>query len=80
MEECAGEVARGDVSAKVSAVGTPGAAQPTDVKPLVGGTIAALPVKEGDYVNAGDVLATLDEKSSRPRRRRPRPIISPTPP
>ncbi len=56
------EVARGDVSAKVSAVGTLEAAQPTDVKPLVGGTIAALPVKEGDYVNAGDVLATLDEK------------------
>ena len=55
------EVTRSDVSKVVSAVGTLEAAQPTDVVPLVGGTIAALPVKEGDYVNAGDVLATLDE-------------------
>jgi multidrug efflux pump subunit AcrA (membrane-fusion protein) len=55
------EVTRSDVSKVVSAVGTLDAAQPTDVKPLVGGTIVALPVKEGDYVSAGDVLATLDE-------------------
>lgn len=56
------EVTRGDVSKKISAIGALEAAQPTDVKPLVGGTIAALAVKEGDYVNAGDVLATLDKK------------------
>jgi multidrug efflux pump subunit AcrA (membrane-fusion protein) len=55
------EVTRSDVSKVVSAVGTLEAAQPTDVVPLVGGTIAALPVKEGDYVSAGDVLAVLDE-------------------
>jgi HlyD family secretion protein len=54
------EVERGDVSKVVSAVGILDASQPTDVVPLVGGTIAALPVKEGDYVSAGDVLATLD--------------------
>lgn len=56
------EVTRGDVSKAVSAVGTLDAAQPVDVTPLVGGTIAALNVKEGDYVNAGDVLATLDQQ------------------
>jgi multidrug efflux pump subunit AcrA (membrane-fusion protein) len=56
------EVTRSDVSKVVAAVGALEAAQPTDVVPLVGGTIAALPVKEGDYVNAGDVLATLDEQ------------------
>ncbi|MEW6555471.1 MAG: efflux RND transporter periplasmic adaptor subunit [Actinomycetota bacterium] len=55
------EVTRSDVSKVVSAIGSLEPAQPTDVVPLVGGTIAALPVKEGDYVNAGDVLATLDE-------------------
>jgi HlyD family secretion protein len=55
------EVTKGDVSKVVSAVGALEAAQPTDVTPLVGGTIAALPVQEGDYVSAGDVLATLDE-------------------
>ncbi|MBN2025978.1 MAG: efflux RND transporter periplasmic adaptor subunit [Actinobacteria bacterium] len=56
------EINRSDVSEVVSAVGTLEAAQPTDVVPLAGGTIAALPVQEGDYVNAGDVLATLDEQ------------------
>ena len=56
------EVTRGDVSKVVSAVGVLEAAQPVDVTPLVGGTIAALHVKEGDYVSAGDVLATLDER------------------
>ena len=55
------EVTKGDVSRVVSAVGTLDAAQPADVKPVVGGTIAALPVNDGDYVSAGDVLATLDE-------------------
>lgn len=54
------EVARGDVGRVVSAVGTLAAAQPVDVVPLVGGTIAGLPVQEGDYVKAGDVLCTLD--------------------
>ncbi|MBC7229824.1 MAG: efflux RND transporter periplasmic adaptor subunit [Actinobacteria bacterium] len=54
------EVTRGDVSRKVSAVGTLDAAQPVDVKPLVGGTITALHVKEGDYVTAGQAIATLD--------------------
>lgn len=56
------EVSRGDVSRLVSAVGTLEAAQPVDVVPPVGGTIAVLNVKEGDYVNAGDVLATLDQQ------------------
>ena len=56
------EITRSDVSKVVSAVGALEALQPTDVVPLVGGTIAALPVKEGDYVNAGDTLATLDEQ------------------
>lgn len=56
------EVARSDVSKVVSAVGALEAAEPTDVIPLVGGTIVALPVQEGDYVSAGDVLATLDEQ------------------
>jgi HlyD family secretion protein len=56
------EVTSSDVSKVVSAIGALEATQPTDVVPLVGGTIAALPVKEGDYVNAGDVLATLDER------------------
>ncbi len=56
------EITRGDVSKVVSAVGTLQALEPIDVVPLVGGTIVTLPVKEGDYVNAGDVLATLDEQ------------------
>lgn len=56
------EVTRGDFSKVVSAVGSLEAAQPVDVVPPVGGTITALPVKEGDYVSAGDVLATLDEQ------------------
>lgn len=54
------EVTRGDASRKVSAVGVLDAAQPVDVKPLVGGTITALHVKDGDYVTAGQPLATLD--------------------
>jgi len=56
------EVARGEVSKAVSAVGVLDAAQPVDVSPAVSGTIAALNVKEGDYVGAGDVLATLDKE------------------
>ncbi len=56
------EITRSDVSKMTSAVGALEASEPTDVVPPVGGTIAALPVKEGDYVNAGDTLATLDEQ------------------
>lgn len=56
------EVARGDASRVISAIGALEAGQPVDVIPLVGGTITALPVQEGDYVAAGDVLCTLDEK------------------
>lgn len=54
------EVTRGDASRQVSAVGTLDAAQPVDVKPMVGGTITALHVKEGDYIAAGQPIATLD--------------------
>ncbi|MDY6795643.1 MAG: efflux RND transporter periplasmic adaptor subunit [Actinomycetota bacterium] len=56
------EVTKGDVRGIVSAVGVLEAAQPTDVTPLVGGTIATLNVADGDYANAGDVLATLDQQ------------------
>ena len=56
------EVTRGDFGKVVSAVGSLEAAQPVDVVPLLGGTITALAVKDGDYVSAGDVLATLDER------------------
>ncbi len=56
------EVTRGDFGKVVSAVGSLETAQSVDVVPLVGGTIAALPVKAGDYVSAGDVLAVLDER------------------
>lgn len=56
------EVSRGDVSKVVSAVGKLEAGNPIDVLPPASGTIAALYVKEGDYVNVGDLLASLDQE------------------
>jgi multidrug efflux pump subunit AcrA (membrane-fusion protein) len=56
------EVARGDVSKVVTAVGVLDAASPVEVTPAVSATIVSLPVKDGDYVQAGDVLAVLDEQ------------------
>jgi len=56
------EVGRGDVSKVVTAVGTVEAASPVDVVFPVDATIAELRVKEGDYVCAGDVLASLDRE------------------
>jgi HlyD family secretion protein len=56
------EIAKGDVSKVVSAVGVLEAAEPVDVTPAVSATIVSLPVKEGDYVKAGDVLAVLDQQ------------------
>lgn len=56
------EVSRGDITRVVTAVGTLDAAQPVDVIPTASGTIAALHVRDGDYVQAGQVLATLDRE------------------
>lgn len=56
------EVGRGDVSKVVTAVGTVEAASPIDVVFPVDAVIAELRVKEGDYVCAGDVLASLDKE------------------
>jgi multidrug efflux pump subunit AcrA (membrane-fusion protein) len=56
------EVERGEFSDVVSAVGVLDAASPVDVNPTVSGTIVSLPAKEGDYVVAGDMLATLDQE------------------
>jgi len=56
------EVSRGDVSRTVTAVGKLEADNPVDVFPPASGTIAALHVKEGDHVEAGDLLASLDQE------------------
>ena len=56
------EVSRGDVSKVVTAVGTVEAASPVDVVFPVDATIAELCVAEGDYVSAGDVLASLERE------------------
>ncbi len=56
------EVGRSDVSKVVTAVGTVEAASPVDVAFPVDAVIAELRVKEGDYVCAGDVLASLDKE------------------
>lgn len=54
------EVSNGELTKTVSAAGVLNAAQPIDVVPQTGATIVGLPVKDGDYVNAGDILAILD--------------------
>ncbi|MGQ9476202.1 MAG: efflux RND transporter periplasmic adaptor subunit [Actinomycetota bacterium] len=59
------EVSRGDVTRVVTAVGKLEADNPVDVYPPASGTIAALHVKEGDRVEAGDLLATLDQEELR---------------
>ncbi len=56
------EVSRGDVSRVVTAVGKLEADEPVDVYPPASGTIASLYVKEGDRVEAGDILASLDQE------------------
>ncbi len=56
------EVSRGDVSRVITAIGTLEAGNPVDVKPPASGTIAALYVQEGDYVEAGQILASLDQE------------------
>jgi len=56
------EVTRRDMTRLVTAVGKLEAAQTFDVTPAVSGTIAALHVRDGDYVQAGQVLATLDRE------------------
>ncbi|WP_350340640.1 efflux RND transporter periplasmic adaptor subunit [Candidatus Solincola tengchongensis] len=56
------EVSRGDVSRVVTAVGKLEADNPVDVYPPASGTIAALYVQEGDRVEAGDLLASLDQE------------------
>lgn len=59
-------VTRGDITEKVSASGTVNA--PTRVKlnfaPGSSGKLTALQVKIGDVVKAGDVLATLDDRTA----------------
>jgi len=54
------DVVRGDLTKTISAAGVLQAAQPSDVVPQVTAKIVGLPVKDGDYVNAGDTLAVLD--------------------
>jgi HlyD family secretion protein len=54
------EVTRGDLIKSISATGVMQAAQPVDVVPQASATIVGLPVKDGDYVSAGDTLAVLD--------------------
>ncbi|OFW59367.1 MAG: hypothetical protein A2W01_09000 [Candidatus Solincola sediminis] len=54
------DVTRGDLKKSISAAGVLQAAQPADVVPQVSATIVGLPVKDGDYVNAGDTLCVLD--------------------
>lgn len=56
------KVSRGDVSRMVTAVGKLEADNPVDVYPPASGTIAALYVQEGDYVEAGELLASLDQE------------------
>lgn len=56
------EISRGDVSRVITAIGTLEAGNPVDVMPPASGTIAALYVKEGDYVEAGQILASLDQE------------------
>ncbi len=54
-----GEAAVGEISTRVSAMGTLESSGAVDVSPISSGTIGELLVSDGDEVQAGEVLATL---------------------
>jgi membrane fusion protein, multidrug efflux system len=59
-------IVRADVTTDViSATGTTAALSTTKIMPLVTGLITTLPVKEGDTVKRGQVLAVLDQRGYR---------------
>ena len=60
-------VARADVTATVRAPGRVASASDTGVSFATDGTVATVDVAPGATVRAGDVLATLDDSSARPR-------------
>jgi multidrug efflux pump subunit AcrA (membrane-fusion protein) len=53
----------GEISSRVSAMGTLESSGATDVVPIANGTISELMVSDGDEVAAGEVLATLQQGS-----------------
>jgi HlyD family secretion protein len=57
------EVAKGDITVVVTAVGTVEPVQQVEVGSLISGTIAEVPVAVNDEVRKGDVLARLDTSS-----------------
>lgn len=58
-------VKRGAVAVKVEASGTVTPVDEVEVRPEIVGKITSIPVKEGDYVKKGQVLAVLDASDSR---------------
>lgn len=58
-------VARGEVAVKVEASGTVAPVDEVEVRPEIVGEIVSIPVKAGDYVRRGQVLAVLDAADSR---------------
>lgn len=58
-------VGRGEVTVKVEASGTVAPVDEVEVRPEIVGEIVSIPVKAGDYVRKGQVLAVLDASDSR---------------
>ena len=56
------EVISGDIAAYFTGTATIEAEEETEVVAKVGGVVERIMVEEGDYVEAGDVLASLDDE------------------
>lgn len=55
----------GDIARTVTATGSVGSKSQATVSPKVGGPIASMPVLQGKYVHAGDVIATIESRDLR---------------
>ncbi len=67
-----GESVKGEVSARVSATGKLEASEAVDVLPVSSGAIGQLLVSDGDEVEAGEVLAVLEQGSLEAQREQAR--------
>jgi len=54
---------KNDISVKITANGTVSARQTVEVRPQISATIKSVHIKEGRYVNQGDLLFTLDTRT-----------------
>jgi len=63
VEVVSAAVTQGDVSVRLTANGTVSARQTVEVRPQISATVKAVHIKEGQFVDKGDRLFTLDTRT-----------------